>query len=191
MDEAALSTYSGTIAFPSRPALSGVFHGQGVSEYKTGTTSCDFIGVFGEAEAGMNLSLVGWLVVFDGPFGTVFFSGSTATGCISADGAFTITETDALSAGLGALRDSKGSVTFTGVGFTLGSTAAPGAYGFLRWSRAKGTISAVLPTPTPPTPSPGPFCGKLRQECKTPLWNHCCPGLICVPASTRAFCENP
>jgi uncharacterized repeat protein (TIGR03803 family) len=36
-----------------------------------------------------------------------------------------------------------------------------------------------------------PYCGAYGQQCLTLRYNHCCPGLVCVPASTRAFCELP
>src|SRR5579863_6812002 len=104
VDEAALLTYSGTVVFPTKPSLSGAFHGQGVTEYSIGVTPCSFTGPFGEAETGVNLSLVGSMFATDGAFGTGFFTGATATGCIAANGTFQYTETDNLVAGLGALK---------------------------------------------------------------------------------------
>jgi probable HAF family extracellular repeat protein len=35
----------------------------------------------------------------------------------------------------------------------------------------------------------GGKCGEVGQECGAPQLSPCCPGLVCVPASTRAFCE--
>jgi uncharacterized repeat protein (TIGR03803 family) len=40
------------------------------------------------------------------------------------------------------------------------------------------------------TVSGGGICGKVGAECGAPILPPCCPGLTCVPASTRAFCEN-
>ena len=37
---------------------------------------------------------------------------------------------------------------------------------------------------------PGGRCGELGAECGAPILPPCCPGLMCVPASTRAFCEK-
>jgi len=34
---------------------------------------------------------------------------------------------------------------------------------------------------------PGGKCAGVGQQC--PPWVTCCPGLVCIPASTRAFCE--
>ncbi len=40
-------------------------------------------------------------------------------------------------------------------------------------------------------PKPGPGrCGVVGQQCGAPILPSCCPGLVCVPASTRAFCEK-
>jgi hypothetical protein len=40
-------------------------------------------------------------------------------------------------------------------------------------------------------PKPGPGrCGVVGQQCGAPILPPCCPGLVCVPASTRAFCEK-
>jgi hypothetical protein len=36
---------------------------------------------------------------------------------------------------------------------------------------------------------PGGKCGEVGAECGAPQLSPCCPGLVCVPASTRAFCE--
>jgi hypothetical protein len=39
-------------------------------------------------------------------------------------------------------------------------------------------------------PKPGPGrCAVVGQQCGAPILPPCCPGLVCVPASTRAFCE--
>jgi hypothetical protein len=141
VDEATLVTYQGTVLFPTRPDLSGAFHGQGVAEFSIGTTPCSFTGVFGENENGVNLSLVGSMYATDGPFGTAFFTGTTATGCISATGAFQYTETDTLVAGLGAVKGATGHLTYTDTGFTLGPPVAKGAYGFFQWGKAKGTMT--------------------------------------------------
>ena len=35
----------------------------------------------------------------------------------------------------------------------------------------------------------GGKCGGVGQQCGAPQLSPCCPGLVCVPASTRAFCE--
>ncbi len=40
------------------------------------------------------------------------------------------------------------------------------------------------------TVSAGGSCGNVGAECGAPILPPCCPGLTCVPASTRAFCEN-
>jgi hypothetical protein len=37
---------------------------------------------------------------------------------------------------------------------------------------------------------PGGKCGEVGAECGAPQLSPCCPGLVCVPASTRAFCEK-
>jgi len=39
-------------------------------------------------------------------------------------------------------------------------------------------------------PKPRPSsCGVVGQQCGAPILPACCSGLVCVPASTRAFCE--
>lgn len=40
-----------------------------------------------------------------------------------------------------------------------------------------------------PKPSLG-RCGEEGQQCGARFLPACCPGLVCVPASTRAFCED-
>lgn len=35
----------------------------------------------------------------------------------------------------------------------------------------------------------GPSCSVKGQQCGAPQLPRCCPGLTCVPATTRAFCE--
>jgi ASPM-SPD-2-Hydin domain-containing protein len=37
--------------------------------------------------------------------------------------------------------------------------------------------------------SSGPSCSVAGQQCGAPQLPACCPGLTCVPASTRAFCQ--
>lgn len=146
LDIAALTTYSGTVTFPTRPSLSGAFHGQEVNEYSSGTTPCTFTGVFGESESGVNLSLVASVAASDGTFGSAFFIGTTGTGCESlTTGAFTVTETDAMFAGLGGFKNATGSVTSTTVGFTLGPAVKTGAFGFFQWGKAKQKVTVNLP----------------------------------------------
>lgn len=36
---------------------------------------------------------------------------------------------------------------------------------------------------------PGGKCGEVGAQCGASFLPRCCPGLVCVPASTRAFCE--
>jgi hypothetical protein len=31
-------------------------------------------------------------------------------------------------------------------------------------------------------------CGNVGQSCITSYYRGCCPGLVCVPAATRAYC---
>jgi hypothetical protein len=31
-------------------------------------------------------------------------------------------------------------------------------------------------------------CGNVGQQCISSYYRGCCPGLVCIPASTRAFC---
>ena len=61
------------------------------------------------------------------------------------------------------------------------------------WELVVGLPSpAPSPSPSPaPSPSPSPTsspCTKKGNEC-APSLPPCCPGLVCVPASTRAYCE--
>jgi hypothetical protein len=143
---AVLSTYAGTVTFPTKPSLSGAFHGQEVSEYSTGVTPCTFTGVFGEGESGVNLNLVGSMAASDGSFGSAFFVGNTGTGCLSpTTGAFTITETDTMYAGLGSFKNATGNIAYTTTGFTLGPPVAAGAFGFFQWGKSKQKITVLLP----------------------------------------------
>jgi hypothetical protein len=59
-------------------------------------------------------------------------------------------------------------------------------------------VAVLVSTPRPAAggddkhskPKPGPGrCSEVGQECASIL-PPCCPGLVCVPASTRAFCED-
>ena len=143
---AALGTGSGASVFPTNPSLGGAYSFQGVNEVSTGATPCNFTGVFGEAESGVNIDLVGSVTASNGPLGSTFYAGTSGTGCLSfATGAFTFTETDALFAGTGVYKGATGHATFTEVGFDLGPPAATGSFGFFDWARSSGKITVILP----------------------------------------------
>jgi probable HAF family extracellular repeat protein len=85
---------------------------------------------------------------------------------------------------------------------TCGSSLAPGAtcsIGITFKPTASGTRTAALSVSDNAAGSPqtitlngncvGGKCGEVGQECGAPQLSPCCPGLVCVPASTRAFCE--
>jgi hypothetical protein len=48
-------------------------------------------------------------------------------------------------------------------------------------------ILAVAAFASTPRPAKAQYCARFGMQC--PPWVHCCSGLVCVPASTRAFCE--
>ena len=143
---AVLATGSGNTIFPMKPILGGASRIQGVSEVSTGATPCSFTGVFGEAESGVNTSLIGSVTAADGPLGSTFYSGASGSGCLSLTTfAFTFTETDTLFAGTGIYKNGIGSTTQTSVGFIMGPPAAAGAFGFFEWLRSDGKITITLP----------------------------------------------
>ena len=118
----------------------------GVSELSVGSTPCTFTGVFGEAESGVNTSLVGAICAQDGLLGSLFYSGTSANGCFSpTTGAFISTQSNVIFAGTGVFKGATGSGSYTLKGFTLGPPPATGAFGFFQWSRASGKITVTLP----------------------------------------------
>ena len=85
---------------------------------------------------------------------------------------------------------------------TCGSSLAAGASCSISITfkpTASGTRTAALSVSDNAAGSPqtvtlngnciGGKCGEVGQECGAPQLSPCCPGLVCVPASTRAFCE--
>jgi len=144
-DTDALGTGSGTSVCPKKPILGGAYTFQGVNETSIGTAVCNFTGVFGEAETGVQTTLIGSASAVDGALGTTFYAASVSgSGCLSlTTGAFTFTEIDALFAGTGIYTGATGISTYTSVGFTL----APGAggTGFFQWSRTNGKGTITLP----------------------------------------------
>ena len=86
---------------------------------------------------------------------------------------------------------------------TCGSTLAPGANCIITVTFTPGTSGSLTGSlsvidnaaASPQTvslsgtgSSSGPSCSAKGQQCP-PQFPPCCPGLTCVPASTRAFCE--
>ena len=144
-DTDALGTGSGTSVCPTKPILGGAYTFQGVNETSIGTTVCNFTGVFGEAETGVETTLIGSASAVDGALGAAFYAASVSgSGCLSlTTGEFTFTEVDALFAGTGIYKGATGISTYTSVGFTL----APGAggTGFFQWSRTNGKGTITLP----------------------------------------------
>jgi hypothetical protein len=132
--------------FPTNPSFGGASDIDGVTELSVGSTPCSFTGVFGEAEAGVNTNLVGAVFSEDKLLGSLFFSGTSGSGCFSpTTGAFTFTQSNAIFAGTGVFKGATGSGTYTLTGFTLGPPAAAGAFGFFQWSRANGKETITLP----------------------------------------------
>ena len=132
--------------FPTNPTFGGASDIDGVTELSVGSTPCSFTGVFGEAETGVNTSLVGAVFSEDKLLGSLFFSGTSGSGCFSpTTGAFTFTQSNALFAGTGAFKNATGSGSYTLTGFTLGPPPAAGAIGFFQWSRANGKETITLP----------------------------------------------
>jgi hypothetical protein len=85
---------------------------------------------------------------------------------------------------------------------SCGSSLGPGATCSISITfkpTASGTRTATLSVSDNAAGSPqtvtlngncfGGKCGEVGQECGAPQLSPCCPGLVCVPASTRAFCE--
>ena len=143
---ATLSTFSGSCNFPTDPDLDGSLTGQSVSEYSTDISKpCSFTGVFGEHEPATStdvtgtLTLVGSAGASNGANGSAFSFGETGTGCVDdTDGAFTVTETDALLGGpTGPLKNATGTQTYTNVGFTLAPAPTAKSFGFFEWGRVK------------------------------------------------------
>ena len=142
----ALITCSTNSIFPTNPILGGASDIQGVTELSVGSTRCTFTGVFGEAETGVNTSLVGAVYAQDGLLGSLFYSGTSGNGCFSlTTGAFTFTESNVIFAGTGVFKGATGSGSFTLKGFTLGPPPATGAFGFFQWARGNGKITVTLP----------------------------------------------
>ena len=143
---AALNTFAGNVECKHNESLSGAFHGQGVNEYNTGTTSCSFTGLFGESETGLDTTLVGIVYASDQKNGSTFWSGKSESGCFSpSTGAFSATETDELFAGTGVFAGATGTSTYSVIGFVLGPPPAMGALGFFEWFQIKGTNTITLP----------------------------------------------
>jgi probable HAF family extracellular repeat protein len=85
---------------------------------------------------------------------------------------------------------------------SCGSSLAPGATCSISITfkpTTKGTRTAALSISDNAAGSPqtvtlfgncfGGKCGVVGQQCGAPQLSPCCPGLVCMPASTRAFCE--
>jgi hypothetical protein len=142
----ALVTCSINSIFPTKPILGGASDLHGVTEFSVGVTPCNFVGVFGEAENGVTTSVVGALYVQDGLSGSLFYSNTSANGCLSlTTGAYTLTETNAIFAGIGTFKGATGTGSFTLKGFTLGPAPAAGAFGFFQWAKGNGKITVHLP----------------------------------------------
>ncbi len=145
VNNATLSTFSGSCNFPTDPSLDGSLTGQSVSEYSIDISTCSFTGVFGEHEPATGtdvtgtLTLVGSAGASNGADGSAFSFGETGTGCIDeTDGAFTVTETDFLTGGpTGPLKGATGTQTYTNVGFTLAPAPTAGSFGFFQWGKVK------------------------------------------------------
>jgi hypothetical protein len=141
-----LATCSINSIFPTKPILGGPSDLQGVTEFSVVGASCTFTGVFGEAETGVTTSAVGALYAQNGLLGSLFYSNTLGTGCLSlTTGAFTFTETNAIFAGTGVFKGATGTGSFTLKGFTLGPAPATGAFGFFQWARGNGKINVHLP----------------------------------------------
>jgi hypothetical protein len=85
-----------------------------------------------------------------------------------------------------------GSTLASGTGCTISVTFTPHTSGSLDGKlsvadNAKGSPQSVSLRGT--GTAAGPRCLAQGQECGVPMLPPCCPGLVCVPASTRAFCE--
>jgi hypothetical protein len=134
-------------SFPTNPSFGGASNIDGVTELSVVlSTSCSFTGVFGEAEAGVKTKLVGAVFSEDKLLGSLFFSGTSGSGCFSpTTGAFTFTQSNALFAGTGVFEGATGSGSYTLTGFTLGPPPAAGAFGFFQWSKADGKETITLP----------------------------------------------
>lgn len=142
----ALVTCSIKSIFPTKPILGGDSDLQGVSEFSVVGASCNFTGVFGEAETGVTTSVVGALYAQDGLLGSLFYSNTLGTGCLSlTTGAYTLTEATAIFAGVGVFKGATGTGSFTLKGFTLGPPPATGSAGFFQWARGNGKITVHLP----------------------------------------------
>ena len=143
---AALNTFAGSIECEHKHSFSGDFHGQGVSEYSTGTTPCRFTGIFGESENGFDTKLVGIVYAIDQENGSTFWIGESESGCFSpSTGTFSATETDDMVAGTGVFEKVTGTTTYTMTGFVLGPPPATGALGLFEWFQIKGTNTLTIP----------------------------------------------
>jgi hypothetical protein len=142
----AMVTCSIKSIFPKKPILGGDSDLQGVSEFSILGASCTFTGAFGEAESGVTTSVVGALYAQDGLSGSLFYSNTLGSGCLSlTTGAYMLTETTAIFGGIGAFKGATGTGSFTLKGFTLGPAPAKGAFGFFQWARGNGKITVTLP----------------------------------------------
>jgi hypothetical protein len=78
--------------------------------------------------------------------GSLFYSNTSASGCLSlTTGAYTLTQTNAIFAGIGVFKGATGTGSFTLKGFTLGPTPGGGAFGFFQWARGNGKLTVTLP----------------------------------------------
>jgi hypothetical protein len=124
--------------------------GQSVSEWLTDAASpCTFKGLSGVAESGETLTFVGSAGAnhsISGPLsGDTFYQGQSGSGCFSpTTGDFAGTETDLFVGGTGGNKNATGSSTYTFVGVLLSAPAKPG-YGFMQWSKSKGTFTEKVP----------------------------------------------
>jgi hypothetical protein len=135
-------------------------------------------------------------------FPTSLNFGTVATGTTSPAKSVTLTNVGATAISIAGIV-----ITGTNAGdfaqtHSCGSSLGPGATCSISITfkpAASGTRTATLSVSDNAAGSPqtvtlngncfGGKCGGVGQQCGAPQLSPCCPGLVCVPASTRAFCE--
>jgi hypothetical protein len=125
-------------------SLGQSFTSQGVVEYAIGTTPCTVTRLDGTTETGVDLVLVGNNEAISFPNGFLFDEGTSASGCIGADGAFSGEVNDTIVGGTGAYKGATGTLVPHFSGTTL-TEPLPGS--FFQAFEGKATYHIHLPLP--------------------------------------------